>query len=341
MRVLVTGGAGYIGSHACDALLNAGHSVSILDNLSRGHKAAVEILARRAPGRLAFIQGDTGDPAALDRAFDGGVDAVMHFAAFANVGESAADPVLYYRNNVGAMIPLAEAIRKRRVTRIVYSSSCSVYGQPPENLIPLHESAPLAPLSPYGRTKLIGEQILQDVVAALAMDGEKAALTCLRYFNVAGCEPRGELGEDHEPELHLLPVVLRAAMSDRPSMKLFGTDYPTPDGTCVRDYAHVCDIADAHVRALERISPGETVMLNLGLGRGISNREIIDAAQRVTGRTIKVEAAPRREGDPAQLFANPMNASARLGWSPRFTKLEEIVETAWKWFSAHPRGYRA
>lgn len=341
MRVLVTGGAGYIGSHACDALLAAGHSVVILDNLSRGHRAAVEILSRRAPGRVSFVQGDTGDTGALDRAFEGSIDAVMHFAAFANVGESSADPVLYYRNNVGAMIPLAEAIRKQRIARIVYSSSCSVYGQPPENLIPLSESAPLAPLSPYGRTKLIGEQILRDVVSALAGEGHKAALTCLRYFNVAGCEPRGELGEDHEPELHLLPVVLRAAMSDAPSMRLFGTDYPTPDGTCVRDYAHVCDIADAHVKALERIEPGESAVLNLGLGRGISNREIIDAAQRVTGRAIRVQFAPRREGDPARLFADPANAKARLGWAPRFAGLEGIVETAWKWFSSHPRGYRA
>lgn len=341
MRVLVTGGAGYIGSHACDALLSSGHSVVILDNLSRGHQAAIDILAKRAPGRVSVVRGNTGDASALERAFEGSIDAVMHFAAFANVGESAADPLLYYRNNVGAMIPLADAIRARRITRIVYSSSCSVYGQPPENLIPLPESAPLAPLSPYGRTKLIGEQILQDVVASLASEGHQTALTCLRYFNVAGCEPRGELGEDHDPELHLLPVVLRAAMSDRPRMKLFGIDYPTEDGTCVRDYAHVCDIADAHVKALERIAPGETAMLNLGLGRGISNREIIDAAQRVTGRPIAVEECPRRPGDPARLFADPANAGSRLGWSPRFTRLEEIVETAWKWFSTHPRGYRA
>lgn len=341
MRVLVTGGAGYIGSHACDALLSAGHSVVILDNLSRGHRAAVDILSRRAAGRLAFVKGNMGDPAALEQAFVGGVDAVMHFAAFANVGESSAQPALYYQNNTGAMTALLAAIRKHRVSRIVYSSSCSVYGQPPEELIPLSEDAPLAPLSPYGRTKLIGEQMLQDVVAALKLEGVPTALTALRYFNVAGCEPRGELGEDHNPELHLLPVVLRAAMSEQPSMKLFGTDYPTPDGTCVRDYVHACDIADAHVRALDRIAPGETAILNLGLGRGISNREIIDAAQRVTGRAIEVEPAPRRPGDPARLFADTARAKALLGWSPRFTQLEQIVETAWKWFVANPRGYRA
>ncbi|MGH7244351.1 MAG: UDP-glucose 4-epimerase GalE [Phycisphaerales bacterium] len=341
MKVLVTGGAGYIGSHACDALLRAGHSVVILDNLSRGHQAAVEILTKRASGRLTFVRGDMGDPAALEQAFQSGVDAVMHFAAFANVGESSANPVLYYQNNTGAMAPLLAAIRKHRVSRIVYSSSCSVYGQPPEHLIPLPESAPLAPLSPYGRTKLIGEQMLQDVVAVLAADGVRTALTCLRYFNVAGCEPQGELGEDHDPELHLLPVVLRAALSDKPSIKLFGTDYLTPDGTCVRDYVHVCDIADAHVKALDKIAPGEVAMLNLGLGRGISNREIIDAAQRVTGRAIAVESAPKRPGDPARLFANPASANERLGWSPRFTELEQIVQTAWKWFAAHPRGYRA
>lgn len=341
MKVFVTGGAGYIGSHACDALLRAGHDVVILDNLSRGHRAAIDILSRRGGSRLWFVQGDMGDSAALDRAFAPGIDAVMHFAAFANVGESSADPVLYYQNNNGAMVPLLAAIRKHKVARLVYSSSCSVYGQPPEHLIPLPESAPLAPLSPYGRTKLIGEQMLQDVFRALEAGGTKTALTCLRYFNVAGCEPQGELGEDHDPELHLLPVVLRAAMSDRPTMKLFGTDYPTPDGTCVRDYVHVCDIADAHVRALEHIPIGEIAHLNLGLGRGISNREIIDAAQRVTGRAIAVELAPRRPGDPARLFADPSEAQRRLGWTPRFTQLEKIVETAWKWFSTHPRGYRA
>ncbi|MBN8598866.1 MAG: UDP-glucose 4-epimerase GalE [Planctomycetes bacterium] len=341
MKVLVTGGAGYIGSHACDALLRAGHDVVVLDNLSRGHRAAIDILSRRGGSRFSFVRGDMGDSAALELAFAPGIDAVMHFAAFANVGESSADPVLYYQNNVGAMAPLLAAIRKYKVARLVYSSSCSVYGQPPENLIPLQESAPLAPLSPYGRTKLIGEQMLQDIVRALEAGGTRTALTCLRYFNVAGCEPQGELGEDHDPELHLLPVVLRAAMSDRPTMKLFGTDYPTPDGTCVRDYVHVCDIADAHVRALDRIPLGEIAHLNLGLGRGTSNREIIEAAQSVTGRTIAIESAPRRPGDPARLFADPGEAHRRLGWTPRVTQLEQIVETAWKWFSTHPRGYRA
>lgn len=341
MKVLVTGGAGYIGSHACDALLRAGHAVVVLDNLSRGHHAAIEILTKRAPGQLTFVKGDMGDPTSVERAFAGGVDAVMHFAAFANVGESSAEPTLYYQNNTAAMVPLIAAIRQHKVQRIVYSSSCSVYGQPAQHLIPLPESAPLAPLSPYGRTKLIGEQMLQDVVEALAVDGVKTALTCLRYFNVAGCEPQGELGEDHNPELHLLPVVLRAAMSDEPRVKLFGTDYLTADGTCVRDYVHVCDIADAHVQALDRIAPGEAAMLNIGLGRGISNLEIIHAAQKVTGRVIAIESAPRRPGDPARLFANPASASERLGWTPKFTQLEQIVETAWKWFSAHPRGYRA
>lgn len=341
LKVLVTGGAGYIGSHACDALLAAGHSVIVLDNLSRGHRAAIDILSNRAGERLAFVHGDMGDPVAIDQAFAGGVDALMHFAAFANVGESSADPALYYQNNVGAMIPLLRAIRRHKVARIVYSSSCSVYGQPAEGLIPLQETAPLDPLSPYGRSKLIGEQMLRDVVWALKADGVQASLTSLRYFNVVGCEPAGQLGEDHDPELHLLPVVLRAAMSERPRVTLFGTDYPTPDGTCVRDYVHVCDIADAHVLALNRIAPGEIEAFNLGIGRGISNREIIETAQRITGRTIAIEPAPRRAGDPARLFANASRAASRLGWTPRFTELEQIVETAWKWFASHPRGYRA
>ena len=341
MNVLVTGGAGYIGSHACDALLKAGHSVVLYDNLSRGHEEAVRILARRGGARLRFVQGELSDGVRLGEAFTGGVDAVMHFAAHANVGESSADPVLYYRNNVASMIPLLEAIAARNIRRIVYSSSCSVYGQPADHLIPLREDAPLGPISPYGRTKLIGEQMLQDVAAALSARDAAPAMTSLRYFNVAGCEPAGELGEDHDPELHLIPVVLRTALGLQPSLKLFGEDYPTPDGTCVRDYVHVCDIAAAHVLALEKVSPGETVTLNLGIGRGISNREILEAARKVTGREIRVESAPRRPGDPARLFASPLAAERTLGWKPCFTKIEQIIETAWKWFQAHPRGYRA
>ncbi len=341
MKVLVTGGAGYIGSHACDALLSAGHAVVILDNLSRGHERAVEILNGRHPGKLEFVRGDIGDVAVLDRAFAGGVEAVMHFAALANVGESSADPALYYRNNVSAMVPLLGAIERHSVSRVVYSSSCSIYGQPSEHAIPLVEGAPLGPISPYGRTKLIGEWMLRDMAEAIRSRGGRIALTCLRYFNVAGCEAKGELGEDHDPELHLLPLVLRTAMGQQKSLKLYGDDYPTPDGTCVRDYVHVSDIADAHVRALERISPGECVALNLGLGHGVSNREIIDAARRVTGKPIAVEVGAHRPGDPARLYARAGAARERLGWSPRFTRLEEIVETAWKWFESHPRGYRA
>ena len=225
MNVLVTGGAGYIGSHACDALLKAGHSVVLYDNLSRGHEEAVRILARRGGARLRFVQGELSDGVRLGEAFTGGVDAVMHFAAHANVGESSADPVLYYRNNVASMIPLLEAIAARNIRRIVYSSSCSVYGQPADHLIPLREDAPLGPISPYGRTKLIGEQMLQDVAAALSARDAAPAMTSLRYFNVAGCEPAGELGEDHDPELHLIPVVLRTALGLQPSLKLFGEDY--------------------------------------------------------------------------------------------------------------------
>ncbi|MBS0189188.1 MAG: UDP-glucose 4-epimerase GalE [Planctomycetes bacterium] len=340
MNVLVTGGAGYIGSHACDALLNAGHEVTILDNLSRGHAKAVEILRGRGAGRVRFIAGDMGDTKVLDQAFAQPVDAVMHFAAFANVGESAVHPERYYQNNVGAMVPLVDALRRHRVSRIVYSSSCSVYGQPPDHLIPLQESAPLGPMSAYGRTKLIGEQLLQDHVGAARAEGREVALTCLRYFNVAGSEPAGELGEDHDPEMHLVPVVLRTAMGLQHRLKLFGDDYPTPDGTCVRDYVHVCDIASAHVRSLDAVLPGTTAMLNLGLGRGISNREIVEAARRVTGKPIEVDIAPRRPGDPARLFADTAQARSRLGWSPRFTELEQIIETAWKWLAAHPRGYR-
>lgn len=342
MRVVVTGGAGYIGSHAADALARAGHEVVLVDNLSRGHQAAVDILAERHPGRVRFVACELSDRTSLRSAFAQGADAVMHFAAFANVGEGDADPTLYYNNNVASMLPLLEAIRDHRVPRVVYSSSCSVYGQPPDAMIPVPESAPLAPLSAYGRTKLIGELMLEDLARAQRLAGVPLALTSLRYFNVAGCEdvdqPRS-LGEDHEPELHLIPLVLRVALGRTPSIRIFGDDYDTPDGTCVRDYVHVADVASAHVVALDRTAPGETLACNLGTGRGFSVLQIIDAARRVTGHPIPAVVAPRRSGDPARLFASAEWASRRLGWRPVFTQIDQIIETAWRWFRRHPTGY--
>lgn len=348
MRVLVTGGAGYIGSHACAVLLNAGHEVVIVDNLSRGHKRAVDILAARAHGRVRLVQANLSDADAVRSAFEPGVDAVMHFAAFANVGEGSADPNLYYRNNVAAIMPLLDAIRAFRVPRVIYSSSCSVYGQPSESMIPVPETAPLGPISSYGRTKLIGEQMLGDLGAAMNAAGQPVALSFLRYFNVAGCEmpdataaAHGRLGEDHDPELHLIPLVLRVALGRAKSIKVFGTDYPTPDGTCIRDYIHVSDIGAAHLAALERTKPGETLACNLGIGKGASVKEIIGAAERVTGVKIATELAPRRVGDPARLFAKPELAFSRLGWKPHFTEIEKIIESAYRWFRDHPNGMRS
>lgn len=348
MRVLVTGGAGYIGSHACAALLQAGHEVVIVDNLCRGHKRAVDILSARAPGRVRHLGVSLSDASAVRSAFEIGIDAVMHFAAFANVGEGALDPNLYYRNNVAGVMPLLDAIREFRVPRVIYSSSCSVYGQPPAHLIPVPESAPLAPISAYGRTKLIGEQMLGDLGAAMNAAGHPVALSFLRYFNVAGCEAadaasaaHGRLGEDHDPELHLIPLVLRVALGRAKSIKVFGTDYPTPDGTCVRDYVHVSDIAAAHLAALERTAPGETLACNIGIGQGASVREIISAVERVTGTKVAVELAPRRPGDPARLFAKPELAFSRLAWKPHFTQIEKIIESAWVWFRDHPNGMRS
>ena len=341
--VLVTGGAGYIGSHTVVVLLDAGWRVVVIDNLDNSSEVAIDRvreLTGAGDDRLVFVRGDIRDGADLDRAFGaGGVEAVVHFAGRKAVGESVEHPLWYYDHNVTGTMRLLEAMQRHGVRDLVFSSSCTVYGEPEG--VPITEGMRLGAQSPYGRTKLIGEQMLQDVAAALSARDAAPAMTSLRYFNVAGCEPAGELGEDHDPELHLIPVVLRTALGLQPSLKLFGEDYPTPDGTCVRDYVHVCDIAAAHVLALEKVSPGETVTLNLGIGRGISNREILEAARKVTGREIRVESAPRRPGDPARLFASPLAAERTLGWKPCFTQLEQIIETAWKWFQAHPRGYRA
>jgi UDP-arabinose 4-epimerase len=319
MRVLVTGGAGYIGAHACKALAHAGHEPIVFDNLRTGHRRAVKW------GPLEH--GDLLDPAALARAFrTHHPDAVMHFAALAYVGESVAHPDLYYRTNVTGTLNLLDAMRAADVSRIVFSSTCATYGQP--DTVPIAETTPQCPVNPYGRSKLMVEQVLADTCAAFG-----TAAIALRYFNAAGADPDGEIGEDHDPETHLIPLVLQAAAGMQPTIRVFGTDWPTPDGTCIRDYIHVSDLADAHVAAIERVEAGRFSAFNLGVGKGASIREVIATARRVTGRPIVEESAPRRPGDPPELVADARAAHKALAWTPKRPGLETMIETAWAWLS--------
>jgi len=321
--ILVTGGAGYVGSHACKALAAAGYAPVAYDNLSRGHAAAVRW------GPLA--QGDLGDRERLVAALrEHQAEAVMHFAAFAYVGESVGDPETYYRNNVGGTLSLLGAMREAGVGALVFSSTCAVYGVPER--VPINEDCPKAPLNPYGETKLAIERALHWYAGAYRL-----RYAALRYFNAAGCDPDGEIGEDHEPETHLIPRVLRAALGTADPVDIYGTDYPTPDGTAVRDYIHVTDLADAHVRALADLAAGGGSMaLNLGTGGGASVREVIAAVERVSGRAVPRREAPRRAGDPPELVADPARARARLGWQPRHSDLDTIVRTALAWETRRP-----
>lgn len=325
MNVLVVGGAGYIGAHATRQLSAAGHQVWVYDNLSRGH--------RRAIPEGMLIEGEVADRPRLVAALrDHEIDAVMHFAAFALVNESVNDPAIYYRNNVIAALELLDAMREAGVDRLVFSSTTATYGEPDE--IPIPESTPQRPINPYGFTKLVIEQALADYAAAYGL-----GYAALRYFNAAGAHPDGDIGEDHDPETHLIPIVLQVALGQRDRITIFGDDYPTADGTCVRDYIHVDDLADAHLRALDRLRPGSGLCLNLGTGRGTSVREIIEACRRVTGHAIPEIIGTRRAGDPPALIADASLAADVLGWKPRYTEIEPIVETAWRWHRTHPRGY--
>ncbi|MDX2118369.1 MAG: UDP-glucose 4-epimerase GalE [Planctomycetota bacterium] len=342
MAVLVTGAAGYIGSHAVDRLLREGHHVVAVDNLCRGHQAAIDLLSAGAPGRLTFVKSDISDRAGLEAVMKAHrVDAILHFAALAAVGESVEQPLLYYRNNVAGMIALLDAAVAAGVERVVFSSSAATYGIPPEHLVPIPEDCPKSPINPYGWTKLHGEHILHDVAEGQRRAGKPFSFAALRYFNVAGCDRAGRLGEDHDPETHIIPVVLQAALGKRSHVGIFGTDYPTPDGTCVRDYVHVEDLVDAHVAVLRALKPGDEHAFNLGIGRGYSVREIINAVKAVTGKPIDVREQPRRAGDPPQLYAQSSKIRDALGWRAQFTDLHQIIESAWKWFSEHPRGYKS
>jgi UDP-glucose 4-epimerase len=325
MRVMVTGGAGYIGSHAVRLLMRAGHDVWVWDNLSRGHRGAVPA------GRL--IEGDLADRPRLAQALTAHrIEAVMHFAAFALVGESVADPALYYSNNVVSTLALLDAMRSAGVARIVFSSTTATYGVPQR--IPITEEERRQPINPYGFTKLVIEHALEDYSQAYGL-----GFAALRYFNAAGATPEGDLGEDHHPESHLIPLVLQVALGQRAHVTIFGDDYPTPDGTCIRDYIHVDDLGAAHVKALEQLEPGSRMQLNLGTGRGHSVREVVDACRRITGHSIPVVMGSRRAGDPPELVADSRRAQSVLGWTPRYTDIAGIVQTAWNWHRAHPHGY--
>lgn len=327
MRVLVTGGAGYVGSHTVRALLAAGHQVWVLDNLSRGHPEAVP------PGLLTV--GNIHDvPLVTDLLHRHRIEAVLHFAAFALVGESVQHPQLYYENNLQGGLALLRAMLQADVRKIVFSSTCAVYGVPMR--VPIAETEPVHPINPYGRSKIAFEWALSDLSQA-----GQLGYAALRYFNAAGASPEGTLGEDHDPETHLIPLVLQAALGQRPFVEIFGTDYDTPDGTCIRDYVHVDDLADAHVRALERLEVGQAIVCNLGIGRGYSVREVIAACQDVTGRAIPTREGLRRSGDPPRLVADASLAHQLLGWQPRYCDLHAIVETAWRWHRSHPRGFRS
>jgi len=324
-RVLVTGGAGYIGSVVADQLLARGYEVVVLDDLSTGHRRAV-------PAGATFVDGGIGDRAGVTALFARyPVNAIVHMAAVAIVEESVANPEKYRTNNVAASQVLLDVAVAAGVRRFVFSSSCTVYGHPAA--VPIVEDAPKSPVSPYGESKLAFERVLGEYAAR-----HHLASVSLRYFNAAGAT---ELrGEDHDPESHLIPNVLGVALGKRPSVDVFGTDYPTPDGTAVRDYIHVDDLADAHVRALD-IPPDGAIALNLGTGRGTSVRQVVDAARRVTGHPIPVVDKPRRPGDPPELVAAAQRATAVLGWCPQRSGLDEILASAWRWHRAHPRGYRS
>jgi UDP-glucose-4-epimerase GalE len=326
-QILVTGGAGYIGAHTVKRLAQAGFEAVVLDNLSTGHRD----FARFG----AFIQGDVCDAAALDMVFSTRqIDSVVHFAAASQVGESVTSPLFYYQNNVQGAVTLLAAMRRHGVDTLVFSSTCAVYGPPFDGL--LTENHPIGPLSPYAHTKRMIEQILEDCAHAY---GLKAL--CLRYFNAAGADPEGEVGERHLPETHLIPLILQSALGQRECLSIFGDDYDTPDGTAIRDYIHVQDLADAHILALAHLrSGGASGALNLGNGQGHSVRQVVEAARAVTGLDIPVRQAPRRAGDSPRLVGDATRAKALLGWRPQFSDIHEILSTAWAWHRHEPHGPR-
>ena len=327
MNVLVCGGAGYIGSHTVYELIERGHSVVVVDSLIKGHKAAIHNEAK-------FYLGDIRDEEFMDRVFrENQIDAVIDFAAFSLVGESVNEPFKYYENNVYGTLKLLEAMERADVKKIVFSSTAATYGEPENDIIV--ESDNTNPTNPYGETKLTVEKMLKWADNAYGIK-----FVALRYFNAAGAHIRGKIGEDHNPETHLIPIILQTALGQREKMFIFGDDYDTPDGTCVRDYIHVTDLADAHIKALEKLfRTNESGIYNLGNGKGFSVKEVIEKAKKITGKDFKVEIEARRSGDPSTLIASSEKAIKELGWQPKFNTLDKIIETAWNWHKDHKNGY--
>jgi UDP-glucose 4-epimerase len=329
MNVLVTGGAGYIGSHAVRSLIAAGHRPIALDNLIKGHRAAV------APG-VPLVELDVRNSEAVYAILHSyQIECVMHFAALAEVGTSVKDPLGYYDNNTRGTLSLLSAVERAGVKRFVFSSTCATYGEP--KVVPIAEDTLQIPVNPYGWSKLFSERMLLD----FAQKQADFSFAALRYFNVAGCASDGSLGEHHDPETHLIPVILLAALGKRPQVTIFGEDYPTPDGTCIRDYVHVEDLVDAHLLVASSLKAGQQLIYNLGLGRGYSVREIVSAAQAVVSRPFRVEIGTRRGGDPPALFADSSKIRRELGWTAKHTDIQRVIESAWRWFEQHPDGYAA
>lgn len=326
-HILVTGGAGYIGSHTVRKLLEAGYQVSVLDSLINGHKKSL-------PSEVDFHHIDLADTDSLKELFaDNDFDAVMHFAAFIEAGVSMKKPAEFFMNNCVNGANLLNEMLRSGVKKFIFSSTAAVYGDPVQDLI--KEDHPLVPVNHYGRTKLIFERILKMYEESYGLQ-----YTALRYFNASGADETGEIGEDHAPETHLIPLVLQAALGKRENIKIFGTDYDTPDGTCIRDYIHVNDLADAHVLALNKLfETGESDILNLGNGKGFSVKEVIDSAKKITGKDFTVIEDARRQGDPAVLVADSSKAKEKLGWIPKYTSIDDIIKTAWQWHSTHPDGF--
>jgi len=328
MAILVCGGAGYIGSHMVDELLKRGEAPVVVDNLRTGHRQAV-------PENVKFYQDDIRDEKALDKIFtENDIEAVIHFAACSLVGESMEKPLLYLNNNVYGMQVLLEAMVKHNIDKIVFSSSAATYGEPKK--VPIMEDDETKPTNPYGESKLTMEKMMKWVSQI-----HNVRYTSLRYFNVAGAAEDGHIGEAHSPESHLVPIILQVPLKQRDAITVYGEDYPTKDGTCIRDYVHVVDLADAHMKALEYLRAGnKSDIFNLGSGNGFSVKEMIDAAKKATGLDIKVITGKRRPGDPAQLVASSEKAEHVLGWQPHYTDMESIISTAWKWHKNHPEGFK-
>lgn len=327
MKILVVGGAGYIGSHCVRQLSAAGHQPVVLDNLSYGHRAAVS-------AEIPFYETDLGNQEAVEKILrEEAIEGVMHFAAFAYVGESVTDPLKYYFNNVSATLHLLQAMRNVGVNQFVFSSTCATYGVPAK--LPITEDLPQSPINPYGQTKLDIENVLKSMATAHGFSSAS-----FRYFNASGAAEDGSIGEDHHPETHLIPLVIDAAMGKRENIAIFGDDYDTPDGTCLRDYIHVDDLARAHIAVFEKLkTPGTTLFYNLGTGKPTSVKEVIEAVEKVSGKKVPTVIKERRAGDPPALYANASKAQKELQWEVKFPEINEIIETAWRWHSQNPNGF--